>query len=97
MQVHPSKEHLKANSNCLCATGDLSENKLTLSIVPNNYSNAAKPLQPANARGEAQSYVEIAFFFYHAFHPESKNMLPADQISSNYFGFLHPVSLRGKW
>lgn len=64
MQVHPSKEHLKANSNCLCATGDLSENKLTLSIVPNNYSNAAKPLQPANARGEAQSYVEIAFFFF---------------------------------
>lgn len=61
MQFHPPKEHMKAKSNSLCATGDLSENKLARPIVPNNYSNAVKPPQPANARGEAQSYAEIAF------------------------------------
>lgn len=88
MQFHPLEEYLKAKSNRLCVTGDLSENKLTRPIVPNNYSNAMKPPQPANARGEAQSSDAEIPFFYHGFHPESKNMFLADQISSSYFSFL---------
>lgn len=85
MQFHPSEEHLKAKSNRLCATGDLSENKLT----PNNYSNAVKPPQPANARGEAQSYAEIAFFFIMAFILKAKICFLQNKSAAIILVFSH--------